>query len=164
MHQPPQFLHPVALRSQTSAAGDGSHSVAVQHAAHQTSLQIRASTTANSQEAEGDVINKPRPATPVSSTSCATSEARVYGLQHPAGQTYHVHPDNAQIKLLTARQYNDLQAQDLALNTPEHVVFPWLHGADQRGTAQAMYFGYNDTVCKTPRYVYVFLSYFLHQR
>ncbi|GAA99812.1 hypothetical protein E5Q_06515 [Mixia osmundae IAM 14324] len=48
----------------------------------------------------------------------------------------------APIYTLTAKQYAYLASQAPCLETPEHVVFDWLHGADQAGTQQAAYFGY----------------------
>jgi len=83
------------------------------------------------------------------------SKSHVYGLQHPKEDLpYPSHPANSRVKIISAHQYYELQAQELAQETPENVLFPWLHGADQRGTQQAYYFGYGSGGLKTPRCVF----------
>ena len=137
-------MHPLAMRS--SGAGNG-HTSTVQKAAQAASQQLRSSTCQAAKESAAltahiPATRSPRPAHKV-------SKSHVHGLQHV--EDYPSHPANPEIKVLSAAQYHSLQAQESVLETPESILFPWLHGADQRGTQQAYYFGYGTGGLKTPR-------------
>jgi dual specificity MAP kinase phosphatase len=83
----------------------------------------------------------------------ADDDATIYGLAVDPN-SYPVHPTASGIRLLTAKQYAELAAQDLTRDTPEHEVFPWLHGADRVGSNQAIYFlGSPYRTCPVPRFV-----------
>jgi hypothetical protein len=80
-------------------------------------------------------------------------DATVHGLVIDPDH-YPVHPSTPGVRLLTAKQYARLAAQDLTRDTPERQVFPWLHGADRLGSNQAIYFlGSSERTCPIPRFV-----------
>lgn len=141
-------MHPLAMRS--SGAGNG-HTSTVQRASQAASEQLRSSTCQAAKESAALTAHIPSTRSPRPSSK--VSKSHVHGLRHV--EEYPSHPSNPEIKVLSAAQYYSLQAQESVLETPESVLFPWLHGADQRGTQQAYYFGYGSGGLKTPRYVNV---------
>lgn len=136
----PSHLHPVALRSECNASSVASK------AAHDASVQLRESTNQKSAPKVKVAFSGRRPHMPSNNNT-------VFGLKHT--EEYAAHPHNPQIKLLSAHQYAALAAQELAFDTPEQALFPWLHGADQTGTHQAYYFGCTPhNPCQPPRSVH----------
>ena len=100
--------------------------------------------------------------TPLTSTSSHSSHAQSYahlpsyGLKPPS-HDYPLHPSsepNCEFKLITAKQYAELAYEHASKSgkLDERVLFPWLHGADARGSAQAANFGFvNGKGCEVPR-------------
>lgn len=140
--EPPAHLHPVALRSQNKPSLAGSR------AAHDASAQLRHSTSIPAQNSARSgrsnapfaaAVSSRRVPVPVPAAEPQTQPDQTFGLRHD--EDYPTHPHNDQVKLLTAHQYAALAAQELAHDTPDQALFPWLHGADQTGTNQAYYFG-----------------------
>ena len=99
------------------------------------------------------------PPTPrTSSRQHTASSTPAHGLaslradQYPRYSNATTAPD---IRVLSARQYADLEHEHSRVELPEHELFPWSHGgADLAHTPATQYFGYaRGAAAKTPRCV-----------
>jgi len=100
-----------------------------------------------------------------SEASAGVDVARLRASSPPSAQDVHglvIDPQDyptafdgdERIRLMSADDYAKLAGQEIALHSPETVLFPWLHGADEAGTQQAAYFGFTGRVgCPPPKCV-----------
>ena len=86
--------------------------------------------------------------------SSPPAETEVHGLVIDPQDYPTAFDGDERIRLMSADDYARLAGQEIALHSPENVLFPWLHGADEAGTQQAAYFGFAGRVgCPPPKCV-----------
>lgn len=128
-------LHPVALRSATANGAEASlRSTLVNGETEEEQKAIE-------RLAQAETLEEAFSSVEVRDRTRQESFDDISGLRIDPDD-YPTLENDSRVRLISAQQYAALAAQEIALNTPESVLFPWLHIGDHHGTPQAAYFGH----------------------